>query len=471
MVGGSRLVAYPESAKTFTRSAIAARVSVRETRTSMSASVLCSITRMRSQYSPAETRRNYILLVAEGILFTVGLVFFDPNTVLPLLMERLTGSIFLVGLLGAVQPLTKGFVPVLAGNWIASMPFKKRFLVRVISIGRLPLWILGAALILLPRIVGDSQTVLWAGLLLLVHVLFWFGDSAGDPAWMDLVGKSVAVTRRGRFFASRQVVGGVLSIAAGAGVAGLLDLEALAFPLNYGLVVCIGALIYTANVGTFVAMVERPGRTTERLALGDLIRRLPHYLHSNHRFARTMGVLLLVNLARVSLPFFIVFGRRSFGLAEGSLALILPLQMAGRISGAALWGYIGDRFGHHRGIRGVAVAFALPSILALVMAVALPASFAPIAFPALFFVLGFALEGWPPFINYMLEIVSEDERPVYAGLLSVGFMPAALAPIAGGLLVQSLGYPVLFGIAAGLAIAGMVLSTGLPPARRSAPAR
>lgn len=418
---------------------------------------------MSSQYSPAEIKRNYILLVAEGILFTVGQVFFDPNTVLPLLMERLTGSVFLVGLLGAVQPLTKGLVPVVAGNWVSSLPYKKRFLVRVIAVGRLPLWILGVALVLFP---GQGGAILWAGLVLLVHMLFWFGDSAGDPAWMDLVGKSVPVTRRGRFFAYRQVIGGVLSIAAGGGVAALLDLDALVFPANYGVVICIGALIYTANVGTFVAMFERPGRTSDRLAVGALLRQLPHYLRRNRVFARTMGILLLVNLARISLPFFIVFGRRTFGLAEGSLALILPLQMAGRISGAALWGYIGDRHGHHRGIRGVALAFTLPSILALVMTLILPDSVAPVAFPVLFFVLGFALEGWPPFINYMLEIVSEDERPVYAGLLSVGFMPAALAPIAGGLLVESLGYPVLFGIAAGLGVAGMLLSTTLSPVER-----
>lgn len=425
--------------------------------------VLCGVS---AQYQPAEIKRNYALLVAEGILFTVGQVFFDPNTILPLLMERLTGSVFLVGLLGAVQPLTKGVVPVLAGNWISSLPYKRRFLITVIAIGRLPLWLLGAALVFLPRLAPAAPAAVWAGIILLVQVLFWFGDSAGDPAWMDLVGKSVPVRRRGRFFALRQVVGGGTSIVAGAAVAGLLALEALAFPVNYGLVVAIGAVIYTANVATFVAMIERPSRTGKRLSVPSLIKRLPAFLKANTIFARTMAVLLLVNLARISLPFFIVFGRREFGLAEGSLAFILPLQMAGRISGAALWGYIGDRFGHHLGIRGVAAAFAVPSLLGLAAVFVLPPGLAPIAFPVLFFFLGFALEGWPPFINYMLEIVHEDERPIYAGLMSVGFMPAALAPVVGGVIIEAAGFGPLFAVAAVLACCGLVVSTRLPAAER-----
>ena len=57
---------------------------------------------MRSQYTASETRRNYVLLVAEGILFTVGLVFFDPNTLLPLLMERMTGAAVLAPVAGGI---------------------------------------------------------------------------------------------------------------------------------------------------------------------------------------------------------------------------------------------------------------------------------------------------------------------------------------------------------------------------------
>jgi MFS family permease len=425
-----------------------------------------------SSYRPAERRRNHALLVAEGVLFTVGLVFFDPNTVVPLLAERLTGSAVLVGVVSSIQPLAKGFLPILAGNWILSIAYKKRFLVAAMSVGRLPLWILGLCLIWIP----SAPAFFWGAVLLLVQVLFWFGDSAGDPAWMDMVGKSVPHDRRGRFFATRQVVGGLLSLAAGAAVAAVLGADSLRFPVNYGVVVLIGATIYLANVGTFVGLVERPSDTSPRLSLAVLVRRLPDFLRTNRSFARTMGVLVLFNMARVAMPFYIVYGRTVFGLEDSALGFIIPVQVAGRIAGAILWGTLGDRWGHQRAIRGVTVVAAIPAIVALVLGVVRPDIPVAVPFALIFFVLGMSLEGWPPFINYMLAIVTERERPMYAGLMGVGYVPAALAPIAGGLIIEHWTYGGLFAITLGLTAAGAIAATRLsaagpaPPAASDAPA-
>lgn len=417
-----------------------------------------------SSYRPAERRRNHALLVAEGVLFTVGLVFFDPNTVVPLLAERLTGSAVLVGVVGSVQPLAKGFLPILAGNWILSIAYKKRFLVAAMSLGRLPLWVLGLCLILIP----SAPALFWAAVLLLVQVLFWFGDSAGDPAWMDMVGKSVAHDRRGRFFATRQVVGGLLSLAAGAVVAAVLGADSLRFPANYGVVVLVGAAIYLANVGTFVGLVERPSDTSTRLSLVALVRRLPDFLRTNRSFARTMGVLVLFNMARVAMPFYIVYGRSVFGLQDSALGFIIPVQVAGRIAGAILWGTLGDRLGHHRAIRGVTVVAAVPAIVALALGLLRPDVATALPFALLFFVLGMSLEGWPPFINYMLAIVPERERPMYAGLMGVGYVPAALAPIVGGLIIEHWTYGALFAIALVLTGAGALAAARLSAAKPAA---
>lgn len=413
-------------------------------------------------YEPHEIRRNYRLLVAEGVLFTVGLVFFDPNTVVPLLMDRLTGSAILVGVVAAVQPLFKGIVPILAGNWISSLPRRKRYLVGMVAVGRLPLWLLGLGLILIP----GAPSWFWAAMLLLVQVLFWFGDSAGDPAWMDMVGKSVRESRRGRFFATRQVVGGLLSLAAGALVAAVLHLDRLVFPRDYGVVVLLGAAVFLGNTATFTGLVERPSGTTPRLPLRRLVTQLPVYIRRNPAFSRTMLVLILFNMARISMPFFIVFGRQVFSLPDSALGLVIPLQMAGRICGALLWGHLGDRRGHERSIRGVNLVSILPPALTLALGFAPPILSPAVSFGVLFFVLGLSLEGWPPYINYMLDIVSPEERPMYAGLMGVGYVPATLAPIAGGLLLQHLGYPALFAVTIVLTGLGLIFAWTLPTAAR-----
>ena len=84
----------------------------------------------------------------------------------------------------------------------------------------------------------------------------------------------------------------------------------------------------------------------------------------------------------------------------------------------------------------------------------------------LLFVLGLSLEGWSPYINYMLDVVPTVERPLYAGLMGVGYVPATLAPIVGGIIVQQLGYEALFVITAALTGAGLIVSFALPAVAR-----
>jgi Na+/melibiose symporter-like transporter len=276
-----------------------------------------------------------------------------------------------------------------------------------------------------------------------------------------MVGKSVRFDRRGRSFATRQVIGGLLSVGAGAVVAAILEADRFAFPTNYGVVIAIAAAIYLANVATVVGLVERPSKTSERLDVPTLIRRLPHYLRANPAFARTMLVLVLFNMARLSMPFYIVYGRQTLGLAAAAVGIVIAAQMAGRVAGAMLWGYLGDRHGHERAVRGGTIAAAVPALLALGFAALPVGPVITVAYALLFFVLGMSLEGWPPFINYMLAIVPEDERPMYAGLMGVGYVPAAVAPIVGGVLVSLWDYSGVFLVTAVLTGAGAAASLWL----------
>lgn len=78
--------------------------------------------------------------------------------------------------------------------------------------------------------------------------------------------------------------------------------------------------------------------------------------------------------------------------------------------------------------------------------------------------LGFSLEGGPPFINYMLAVVPEPERPRYAGLMGVGYVPAAVAPVLGGLMIEFWNYGALFAVTAVLSALALFVAFRLPAA-------
>jgi pilus assembly protein TadC len=67
--------------------------------------------------------------------------------------------------------------------------------------------------------------------------------------------------------------------------------------------------------------------------------------------------------------------------------------------------------------------------------------------------------------NFLLELVSEADRPLYLGLSNTLLGIVVLVSGLGGLVVDLLGFSGLFAVALGLGLAGYVLASGLPEPR------
>ena len=73
------------------------------------------------------------------------------------------------------------------------------------------------------------------------------------------------------------------------------------------------------------------------------------------------------------------------------------------------------------------------------------------------------------FVNYVLEIAPEPQRPTYIALNGTLNGLLALLPIAGGWVVDITSYHVAFWISLGVAVAALLLSVQLKCLRSSAP--
>jgi MFS family permease len=69
--------------------------------------------------------------------------------------------------------------------------------------------------------------------------------------------------------------------------------------------------------------------------------------------------------------------------------------------------------------------------------------------------------------NFLAELVSDAERPIYLGLTNTLSGIVTLLSVLGGLLVDWLGYAGLFAAALALCAVGLVLAAGLPEPRES----
>jgi len=72
---------------------------------------------------------------------------------------------------------------------------------------------------------------------------------------------------------------------------------------------------------------------------------------------------------------------------------------------------------------------------------------------------------WLGFINYVLELVPEKERPCYIGMTAVLTMPMIIMPFLGGLLLNFVPYWVVFALTASGGLLGWFWARHLPEPR------
>ncbi len=408
---------------------------------------------------------NYLFLFLEGLCFSLGLVFFDSSTILPLLMQRFTDSAILVGLVGMAPAFSMGLTALLAGNYGRSIKFKKSFILKISSAGRLPLWILGLTLLFFPL----ENPFFWAFLILAIQFVFWLADGAVFTAWTDLIAKSISGNFRGRFLSFMQIISGIISIFAAMMVSRILNLDFLNFPRNYGLLLTIGAILFTLSIFMFGSIKEKEASiTTRRDSIIQLVKKLPDYFRKNVAFSRSMLTLFLCTLATIALPFYIVYAENIFGLGETEVGFFISARIIGRILGAFFYGVIGDKFGHEQGVKIFSFSTGIPVVFALLLNPGLPDNLVFILFVLIFFFIGvMQTGGWSVFMNYMIDVVNASDRTLFAGFTSLIKVPASIAPLLGGFILNKAGFLPVFLLAALFSLLGIYTSFILPAADRT----
>ncbi len=67
-------------------------------------------------------------------------------------------------------------------------------------------------------------------------------------------------------------------------------------------------------------------------------------------------------------------------------------------------------------------------------------------------------------LGYLMEISPDDDRPAYSGYFNALVAPAALLPLAGGVLVKTVGPTAVFAVSAGAALVQWLVVRRLQPA-------
>jgi MFS family permease len=433
-------------------------------------------------------RRNFALFLLDYIAFGVAFsLVASGGAVIPSFVSQLTDSKQLIGLAGAMYTFC-WLVPQLLMAQAVNRGTRRKPFVRPVVPFRLAF--VAMALIIAANPPGGSGMTL--AVFLGVYWFFAAGDALITLVWGDMLGSSVPHHLRGVMFGIGQfgVAMGALGTSTLARWA--LGPSGLPFPQNYALLFGVaGALFVIGGIGLMLIIEEEVGEPVEPgPPLREYVPYLLNILRHDRGFLRFTRTRLLIDLAMMAAPFYVIFAVSMLGLRSDIVVSdsIILIQL-GSASGAVLMGWISRRSGSRAVIILAAAFIVLEPSLALVSYL----GGGQVALYMCFYMLGaFHSVAIPSYFDWIITHSPPSRRPIYIGLTNTISAVSSLAPFLGGTLLQLTAqhpapanwpllpqlfggqpmawtaYPLLFGTAIALALAGLISARALHEPRQRA---
>ncbi|MFW5789395.1 MAG: MFS transporter [Spirochaetota bacterium] len=395
--------------------------------------------------SADESRHNFRILTADGLLFFLGMIFISFESVLPVFLARLGAPRVAIAVVPVAIALGVNLPSLFAAPRIERLDRKLPFVLRTAVWQRVPWGIVALATPLL--------AVTHAGWLVVVVLLATIvATVAGGlviPAFFDIVAATVPVARRGTLFALRSVLSYFFGI--GGGFLVRLILERLSFPANYSVLYGIATGVLTLGL-LVMSFVREPRRATPApvVATGARasIERIARVLGGNRNFRTYIVARGLLVLAFATTSFFPVYLVEEFGLPDSVSGLFAVITAATFIVVNPIFGLLGNKVGYKPAFLVSYVSLGLASAVGL-LGVEAPWAYVLIACTATSQSVN--LLAW----NMTVEFAPEGQVPSYIGVS--GFFIGLVAPlgILTGVIVDAYGFGGLFATTAVTAACGL----------------
>lgn len=413
-------------------------------------------------------RRNYLLGVVNGAFTQLGMNLTQPGLVLSVLVRTLGGSNALVGLLSAIRFGAWYLPQFLVAGWIQPLRHKVPVTVSMEMVRMSIYAILG----ILTYTLGSSNPSLLLFILFVLFTLSRMTTGTGALARTDAIGKVVVPSRRAAFFAARNFWGGLVVFGAGFLVRYVLDeTHGQPFPLNFTLLFGLSAVCFVIAILTFTQVKEKPGPADRpHHSPKAQLARAPGLLRGDPAFRRYVLVRILLNMTRISAPFYPIFALDVLEAPASMVGFYLSAQTFARILSNLVWRRVSRARGNYFLVKASALLTALEPLLAAVLpwlmrrvgfTVERRGLLPAYLFTAVFLVVGSSASGRSiGFMALLLNIAPDEERASYVGFVNTILGFVSLLPILAGVVIDQIGFEPIFYAVAGLLLLGYLTALG-----------
>lgn len=437
---------------------------------------------------PNYQRRNFGFALLQGTFMRINLAFADSSTVLSAFVFKLTQSNLMVGLTASIMTAGWMWPQLLVSNLLEHRARKMPYYALGMSI-RVIAWL---AITFLTIEIGTQKPILLACCFFGFYFLSSTAMGVSTLPYMDIVSKSIVPNRRARFFSLRQICGGFFSIWVGFLVHAVLGNEneftgilgyitssfksitmyfvssifhietSLGYPDNYAFLFICSVSAALLSFITFLGIREpiHPVNAKRQPILQHL-KQGPHFLRTDRNYRRFILFRICLHFSSMATPFYTIYALSVLGVSEGTIGFFIVCSALSGVISNAIWGFIGEKYGVRWVLIITAGLMVFPPSIALYSG-NLPQAYLHPAYLTIFAIVGILTNGMMVgFMAYMLNIAPPRSRPSYIGFMNTLLVPASLAPMFAGFLVERIGYQWLFAICLGIGLIAFRIAMGL----------
>jgi hypothetical protein len=276
--------------------------------------------------------RNFFTILAANALTKLGDELLSPKTVLAWLVGFIGAPAYLAALLVPIRE-SGSLIPQLGiAAFVRRMPIRKR------------VWVLGSVLQFL-SVMGISACAIslrgvTAGWVVIgCLVVFSLARGMCSISYKDVLGKTIAKTRRGLLTGWAASISGGIAIGAGALLLAGGRIEQS--PALYGWLTAGAGLLWLGGAVMFSQVIEEPGATSGGGNAGQVAIQQLNLLRIDRDFRNFVLTRALMLSTALTAPYYVLLAREQSGALKSLGLFVVAAGLAGLISGP-IWGKLSD---------------------------------------------------------------------------------------------------------------------------------
>ncbi len=385
------------------------------------------------QISPKRSKINFRSFMWHAVFLALASNFMDMDTIIPSMMVKAGGNAVHLGILSAIMLGGSGIFQLIFAPILSKKAFKLKHLLLGINLRIAALFLMSAMFFFSNSLSGDSVILL----IFVIISVFSFSGSYSNVSYIDILGKSVKEESRKHFFSIKEIIASIGVFLSAILVRYLI--KYFDYPFNYSMLFFIAAiLLLLASLGFWNLKEVRSVKLVKR-SLIDFFKLIPGEIKNNPNLKYYLLILNTLGLGIGFLPFLILLAKDNFDLSYSLIGNFLIFRISGMLFISTLFYRFSKKLNYKMLLT---IALVLGGLIPLL---ALGLKNQQFYFQLIFILSGIFVSLFKIANNgILLEISTNENRTIYAGISGAGKIFATFFPVLVGTLIFFLGYTAVF---------------------------